>query len=334
MANPSIAEVLDDVASSTLENLLPDLVDNVYLSNALLVRLLEREHILLDGGRDVRQPIIYGKLPRGFYQRMDSFNTARVPTKTELVFNWKQAYVDVTIDGLTELQNSGVSAVIDITEAEMQSAEMSMRDMLGYSIFRDPNTAYTDTDNTVLWDVGKGLTGLEVAIDDGTVYNSYGGVTRDASAQGTAVKANYDGVGGVTTLDLLMTDFGLAIIEPEKPDLIITTQTIWNKIWSRVQPQQRFPSGPGFNDIVRAGFAAINFNGAAVVADAHCQTGRAYMLNTKYIKFIVHKDRNIVPKTKEWQVPTNQDAKIKQLVFAGELVVQSPRLQTKVVSLT
>ena len=333
MASPNKTTVIEDIASTTLENIIPVLVDNVFKSNPVFVRLWERENIMLDGGRDVRQPIIFGKMPRGFYRGLETFDTSRVKTKTSLIFDWKQVFVNITIDGLTDLQNSGASEVIDIVTSEMTTAELSIRDMLGFSLYRDGAVAFTDPDDsTQLWGAGKGLTGLEVAIDDGSNFAAYGGVTRSSGSEGAAVKGNLDATGGSLTLDLLQSRFGDATIEPEKPDLIITTQTLWNKIWARVQPQQRFPTGPGFDDVARAGFAAINFNGAAIVADSHIQSGRVYLLNTKFIKMIIHQDRNFTPTG--WKVPTNQDARIQQILWAGELVVQSPRLSAQIRNVT
>ncbi len=333
MGLPTKSQVIEDIASTTTQHILPTLIDNVFKANPLFVRMATRENLLLDGGLDVRQPIIYGKMPRGFYKGLKNFDTSRRKTKTSMIFDWKQAYVNITVDGLSMLQNGGGDAVIDLVESEMTTAEMSLRDALGFAIYRDGATAFSDPDDsTVLWEAGEGFTGIEVAIEDGTNFNAYGGVTRDTSPEGTAVKGQYDGTGGATSLDLLQTDFGLCVIEPERPDLIVTTQTVWNKIWARLQPQQRFPQGAGFDDLANVGFQVLNFNGAAVVVDSHCQSGRAYMLNTKFIKLIIHQDRNFEPTN--WKYPTNQDSMIQQILFAGELVCQSPRLNCQIRNLT
>jgi len=61
------------------------------------------------------------------------------------------------------------------------------------------------------------------------------------------------------------------------------------------------------------------------VVDSHVPSGSVYFLNTEYIKLIIHSQRNWSPTG--WKYPTNQDAAIQQLLWAGELVIPSPRMQ-------
>ena len=322
MALPIDTRTLSDVAASAVDSYLDGLVDMFFNSNPIWIRLSSRERVILDGGDLIRQPMLYDKLNVGSYSGLDTFDITRRATKTVLQFDWSQYYTNLTIDGRTLIKTAGAgSRILDLVEAEMETARMSLADELGRTLYLD------GTGNA-----SKDILGLIAAVDDGTNVTSYGGITRDASAQGTAVKAILDTTGGATSLSLVNSVMGRATIQPQRADLITTTQTIWDKFWDRAQPSQREPDGPGFDDLARLGFTAVNFNGAAVVVDSHVASGNLWLLNTDFIKLIIHRDRDF--RFTGFQTPTNQDALLGQILWAGQLVCQSPRLQARMTGLT
>jgi len=323
MPNPTDSRTLADVAASAVDSYLPGLIDLFFNSNALWIRLTSKERVVLDGGDQVRQPILYDQLNGNSYSGLDTFDISRRPSKTVLQFDWAQYYANLTVDGRTILKTSGAgSRVLDLVEAEMETCRLTLAELLGTDLFLD------GTGNS-----NKAILGLIAGIDSGTNVATYGGINRnDGSVQATAVQGNLNTTGGVLSLPLVNTAMGSATIQPHRPDLIITTQAMWNRFWERVQPSQREPSGPGFDDLARVGFSAINFNGAAVVVDSHVASGNAWLLNTDFIKLIIHRDRDF--QFTGFQKPTNQDALVGQLLWAGQLVVQSPRLQTRMTGLT
>lgn len=324
MPLPSDTRQLADVAATTLDGYMKELVENVFNSNALWVRLASRDRIILDGGDKIRQSIIYDKLNSGWYTGLDEFDVSRKLTKTPMIFSWKQIWANISIDGLSMLQNAGAAKVIDMVETEQETARLTLSDALGTALYGDGQGTVTST---------KALDGLLAAVDDSTNFGTYGGISRAvADSVGLAIRGKYDATGGPFSLPAVNTQFGLATIQPEKPDLIVTTQTLWNKFWERAQPSQRTPSGPGFDDLARIGFDTINFNGAAVVVDSKPTTGSVFGLNTKSIKLVVHRDRDF--HFTGFKIPINQDAIVGQILWAGNLVVPSPRLNFQMRNLT
>lgn len=157
MPLPSDTRALADIAATTLDTFLDGLIDNIFASNAVWIRMAAQERILLDGGEKIRQGIVYDKLNAGWYSGLDTFDISRKLTKVPLIFNWKQVYVDITIDGLSMLQNSGAAKVIDMVEAEMDTARLTIADLLGTGVFGDGTGNVTPA---------KAIDGLLVAIDD------------------------------------------------------------------------------------------------------------------------------------------------------------------------
>ena len=323
MANPVDSRTLADVAATAVDHYLPGLVDLIFRSNPLWIRMASKERIVLEGGDFIRQPILYAQLTTASYSGLDTFDITRVPTKTLMQFDWSQYMANITIDGRTLIKTSGAATrILDLVETEMETAKLSLSDTLGTDLYLD------GTGNSA-----KALLGLIAGVDDGTNVASYGGIGRVGNgAQGTAVTGNLNTTGGTLSLALINTAMGTATIQPHRPDLIVTTQALWDRFWERAQPHQREPVGPGFDDLARLGFTAINFNGAAVVIDAHCASGNLWLLNTDFWKLVVHKDRDFV--FSGFQKPSNQDAMVGQIFWAGQLICQSPRLQNRMTGLT
>lgn len=84
------------------------------------------------------------------------------------------------------------------------------------------------------------------------------------------------------TLAALQTAYGSAWFGSEHVDLIATTQTVWDILWNKIQPQQRFMEES--SDVAKVGFQALRWNAASIVVDQYSPSGRIYGLNTKHIQ--------------------------------------------------
>jgi hypothetical protein len=315
MPPPSITEILDNVGTSTIEHRLPGLVDNIFVGNPLAARLLQRDNVKVQGGKDIRQRIIYGKKGGGSYRGRDLLDNTNKETRTEMIFQWKQLYVPIELSGLDLMMNDGAHQISDLVQDEMDEAELRAADIVGEQIY-----------GTGEGNFGKDITGLRAAIDDGSLVASYGGITRSSTAEspGAAVRGNVTTTGVTFNLPAMQILASNATVGNEHPDLIITTKAIYSKWWERAQPAQRFNSTDA-NRPINIGFSQIDQDGAAVMVDEHCPAGHVFFLNTKFIKLIIHPKRFFTPTG--WKYPTNQDVAVQQLFFGGELIVSSPRLQ-------
>lgn len=323
MALPVDTRTLGDIAAAAVDSYMPGVIDLFFNSNPLWIRMASKERVAYGGGDLIRQPILYDKLNAGSYSGFDTFDITRRSTKTVLQFDWSQYQVTLTIDGRTLLKTSGSGTrITDLVETEMETARLTLAEELGADLFLD------GTGNGA-----KDILGLIAAIDSGANVATYGGINRnDGSLQATAVQGNLNTTGGALSLPLVNTAMGSATIQPQRPELIVTTQSVWDRFWERSQPAQREPSGPGFDDLARVGFTAVNFNGAAVVVDSHVASGNVWLINSETFKLIVHEDRDFV--FSGFQKPSNQDAMVGQIFWAGQLICQSPRLNCRMTGLS
>jgi hypothetical protein len=215
--------------------------------------------------------------------------------------------VDVTIPGTDLAKADSDIEIIGLLNPKMEAAGYTMKDLLATQIYGD------GTGNGSL-----DLDGLKNAIDDGTYFPTYATINRNEK---TWWKANVDYTGGAFSLDLVQDMYGSCTDGDIMPDLIVCKQDIWNKFWSRIQPQQRF-MGEAHADIAAVGFKGFEFNGAVVVPDNYCNDGTIWFLNTTYIQFVINQNANFL-----WTPPksgTAEWAYVRQLIVMANLLVTAP----------
>lgn len=311
-----------DIDGKVNKHIVPRLVDNVYKSSPVLTRLRTRNAERFEGGMSIRHPIVYAKLNGGAFSKGGSFNIDKVQTDTALEIYPKYYYVNISLYGPDNVLARGPEAAMSYVESKMFNASGKMADMLGTDLFLDgqgTNSATTQLD------------GMQSALDDGSEYATYGGITRTdlGVTAGTVGGINaYNATMATFSMGSFQTAYGSAWFGNEHVDLIATTQAVWDIIWNKLQPQQRFMEMD--NDLGKVGFQTLRWNGASIVVDQLCPAGFIYGLNTKYILFYI----STVPKYQfgftGFKEVQNSDDVAGQYLFAGNLLVTAPRLFFKI----
>lgn len=301
------------------------MVDDVYKSSPLFTRLRTRNAERFEGGTTIRHPIMYAKLKGGAFTRGGSFDTSYVQTDTALEVNVKFYYVNCTLFGTDNVLNRGPEAAMSLVESKMVNASGRMADLLGTDLFLDGQGTNSSS---------IALDGLDAAVDDGTNYASYAGVTRADIASGANAGINSYFLGSIGTLALgqVQTAYGASWFGREHVDLLIMTQAIWDILWNKIQPQQRFREES--SDVAKIGFQSMRFNGASATVDQLCPTGFMYMLNTKFIQFWI----TTMPKYQfgftGWKESQNTDDVAGQYLFGGNMLVVGSRFMAKLSGIT
>ena len=356
----------DALSSLTRDKFLPVLVDNIFNSNPLAVKLLKNAE-KLDGGRKIITPLEYAKnTAQGFYSGYDVLDTTPSDPVTSAVWDWKQAYANISISGEEELKNSGDSMVLSLLKSKMGNAERSLKDLFGTKLFGSGTAAPGSNEITALCGQGVAANGdysAEAAVVDvdtdtsvfhavGNIDNciigynrSLGGVNSDSyswwDSKFTSFAVLNSGdtdaatwaeltatTDGVSDITKTMTRmYGALTIGSDQPDLIICPQNLYDAYESGLQANKRFVgTDAGLAD---AGFSTLKFKGADVVADSHCPDGVMLFLNTKYLDFKTHSKRNF--SFQDFQKPINQDARTAKIFWMGQLVCTNPRMQGMIV---
>jgi hypothetical protein len=302
----------DQITGITSKYFIPKLVDNIFTSNPVLFRLYKKG-MKLTGGTKILAPVIYAATSAaGSYTGSGALTITDNEQITSAEFDWKQYYANITITGLDELKNSGKEAIINFVKSKVQIAEMSLKSAMGTDLYGD-GTGGTNT----------ALTGLKLAVDS---TGTYGTIARGTY---TWWAAQEDSTTTTTSTANMQTMWGLCSIDNDVPTIITTTQSIFNRFFNELTPQQRYTSD---DDIGKAGFKNLMFNSAPVVVDSKCDANYMYFLNENYLELATHKDCNF--RFEPFIKPTDSDVKIAKIFWAGNLVCSNCRMQGKFTGLT
>ena len=319
-----MALTYNDLTSKTNRFIVPRSVDVVYKSSPLFTRLRTNRMERFEGGNFITHQIMYAPLKGGAFSRGQAFDTSYVQTDTALQVNIKFYYINMTIYGADNVLNRGPEAAMLLVESKMANASLAMAQNLATDLFNDGQ----GTNSSVI-----SLDGLDGAIDDGTNYAAYGGVTRtDISASANTGINSYYASMPTLSLSGVQSAFGASWFGNEHVDLMIATQPVWDIFWSKIQPQQRFEEES--SDVAKIGFRSMRFNGASVTVDQYAPAGKMWGLNTKYIQFWI----TTMPKYQfgftGWKEAQNNDDVTGQYMFAGNLLVVGSRLMFKLANIT
>lgn len=323
-ANSSIS----DIIATNIQSRSGELADNVTNNNALLRRIKDRGNVkTFSGGNVILQEIMYNDSTTNntnSYSGYEVLNVSQNSPISSAQFGITQYAAAVSISGLEMIQNSGKEAIIDLLDGRMDVAEAQLMNRIGGDIYLD------GTGNS-----GKNITGLAAAVPDAPSTGTYGGINRANYSFWRSVKYSgvTDGGGAVTasTIQLYMDALAVQLIRgTDKPDLIVADNNYYKLYLQSLQSIQRITdSGSG---MAGAGFASLKYYGAGMASDvvldggigASATANHMWFLNTKYLMFRPHKDRNFVPIGGERQA-VNQDAIVKLIGWAGNLTSSGPQ---------
>lgn len=323
---------VDSLTSLTQRYIVPTVTDQFFRSNVLFYRLDRSNRRVVRGGSQIEVPLmISGQVASGWFTGFDLLLTTPTDNVRNAALDWKEAYANITIDGLTLAKNDGPEAIASILKVQSSSARMQLEDQVGSALFND------SVSNT------KALDGLQGAIDNGTVAGTYAGL----GARTTTNSFWQPATGGLdtttTTLTLasMQTVFGAATDGSRSPTLLMGTQGNYNRYWNLLQVQQRFPTQAMGQDeqLAKAGFRNLLFNNVPFCVDSHVNTSRAgttgdslYYLNEEYIELIFNPkgDFNLG----DFIRPVNQDAMVAMLKVILNIVVSNIQRQAVQTAIT
>jgi hypothetical protein len=311
MANPNF----DALLSTTLANYRDKLTDNVFSARPLTYWLMDKGRIRTEsGGTKLVEQLIYGENTTvRSYSGYETLSLTPQDGISAAEYDWKQYAASIAISGIEEAKNNGEHAIIDLLESKIMQAEESLREGFNRMFFAD------GTGNS-----GKDWNGLGNLVESG---NTVGGIN-SATAGNEYWRSYEDNTAGALTLAQMATAYNTTSVGNDHPDVILTTQTLFEKYESLLQPQLRYTD----TKTADAGFQNLLFKSAPIMYDVHAPAGTMFFLNSKYIKLVGHKDKWFAQT--EFVRPENQDARFALIMCYGNLVVSNRKKQGKLTAKT
>jgi len=310
---------LSDLAATTIEFRSKDIADNVTQHNAILRAIKAAGgNATFDGGTYINENLSFAENGNGgSYSGYDTLPINPADVISAAQFSFAQYAVPVIFSGRETLINSGKEALIDLVEKRVKNAENTMQNLLNRHLYLD------GTGNS-----GKNITGLAAAIPLANTTGTYGGISRVSSTfwRNQKYQASVDGAGVAATGTALISQWNLFIQSmtrgSDRPNVIVCSPAIYALLQTGMQTMQRVTSAETAN----AGFTGIEFQGIPVYFDSSASgigAQSAYFLNTNYMKWRTHKDRNMIALDDKSAV--NQDSTVKTLAWAGNLTMSGPQ---------
>lgn len=333
---------LSEIVTTTLRNRTGVLQDNVSRNNALLARLNRKGRIkTFSGGRTIVQELNYANnttfMWYSGYQTLN-INPSQVFTAAE--YPIRQAALAVSISGLEEIQNSGEEAIIDLLEGRVENGEQTFMNGLSNGVYGDGS-------------VSGSIGGLQLLVAASPATGTVGGIDRSQWAfwRNIVFDAITDGGAASNAANIIgyMDSLWVQLVRGrDQPDLIVADNSMYKFYMQALQSIQRITADGGAPDLAEIGYTSLKYLNSDVVLDGGYQgqssdalpfettassnslggvpTGFMWFLNTNYIHFRPHAQRNMVPLDPD-RFSVNQDAMVRLLGWAGNMTISNAFLQ-------
>lgn len=320
----TMAQMVNTLNSYLLKNVEPTIFDQVMLHNPLLYRLWKKGPVI-DGGAALTWSAMTGKKTNvGFYTGSGNIPHGVEDTKQPAEVVWRHAAVDVTLAATDISIAKSPHAKVDFVKSEFDTAILSLRALLSTSLYAtDPS--------------GIGIDHLLQAIDDGSNFASYAGISHTATNSSGQFfwkpGINSDGVfaaGGAATLTNVQDVYGRASDGDQQPTLCVCNQPAYNFIWGQLQAKQIFERD---EEMTKAGFESFRFNRAAVVVDRNLPAQTWLNLNEEWIDLVSLESENFTVDPIQFGTPS-QRVMYTKIVWGGNLRVKIVRYQSKITGAT
>ncbi len=319
MAFPNIS----DIIATTIESRTRQIADNVTKNNIILAKLSQRGRIkTFSGGSKIYQELSFAENSNfGWYSGYDLLPVGVSDVISAAEFTIKQAAAPVTISGLEQLQNAGREAMIDLMESRLNVAESTMANGCSQALYSDGTGSS-----------GKEIDGLNAAVPANPATGTYGGIDRatwtfwrSQTQSATLTAANIQ-----ENMNAL---YAKMVRGADRPDLILFDNNLWQLYVASLQTQQRFTEPT----VGALGFPTLKFMGDIDVAldggiGGFCPANTGFFLNTNYIHYRPHAQRNMVPLSPNRRYAVNQDAEVQILAWAGNLTSSGSQFQGRLTS--
>ena len=312
-----------DILATTIESRSGNVADNVTNNNALLSRLKKRgRQKTFSGGSTILQELSFQANGTAmYYSGAEVLNISPADVISAAQFPIKQAAVAVTINGLEMLQNSGEEQIIDLFDARLDVAEASIENLIATGIYSDGTGSS-----------GKQITGLQAMVVASPSTGVVGGI--DRATWSFWRNQTYDfssDAGASASASNIQTGFNTLYAKTSRGsdvvDLIVLDNVFWGFYLASLQNIQRLP---GNSEMADLGFVATKYMNADVVLDGgiggNVPSHTGYFLNTKYLFYRPHINRNFVPIGDE-RMSTNQDAIVRLIGWAGNMTASGLQFQ-------
>jgi len=317
--------------------------DAIFESNPTFAMLKQKGKIeYADGGYQIDVNLMYGQNTTvGSYTRYEVLDVAPQDGITQALYPWAQYSGSISIDGLSEFQNSGTGRIVKLVGAKIDQTTMTFTDILNADLLDAQNcdlTALTSGNSD------KNIISLPMVCNaDADVSGTLGGINGNTYSwwRNQALGESDE---TTTWLEIQMKMARIYNLCTQgtggSPDAMIMDMKTFENYETMLHQKQRYVK----SDRAMGGFETLFYKGCRVFWDVHVPDanyntlaganyddttnwadGTCYVLNTKFLKLVMGKGKDFRPTP--FVKPEDQDARVSNYIFYGQLVCSNRRKQ-------
>lgn len=321
------------VSTTTRQRFFEKSVDNIFDGNVLFQRLRGKARPWTGGRQLVLTTTVSDRAQGGSFSGFDTLPTAQEDVRQQFTINPSEyTSAPITFSGIQLAVNKGPEAFLNLMAEEFSDVARALSETMGEDLYLD------GTGNA-----NKDIAGLVYHVDDSTNVVTYQNLSRTTY---TNLRATLTAQSGNLGFANLATDTDAAQRGNDSPTLIVTTPAVFSIIERLVTPTvnvsygqilpQGSPTGGNQGISLNYGVNRLFWRGVPIVADEKCTAGNIYTLNENHL-FLYELDYSpeTVETSKEgfaftgFKKSTNQNAVTGHLLWAGQLVGESPRTMAR-----
>jgi hypothetical protein len=264
-----MALTYSDITATTLKHYEKKLTDNIFKAYPLVERLVYKNQVKFQSGEKIFIPLEYGTNSTvAFIAKNGTISTDPQLIITAAEDSWRILAGTVLFNDLDNVLNRGEAQIVDLMKSKVTNLEKSMKKKLAEQL----HTAQSgDAINGIpdLVSTSSTLHGIAVADFSGWIAGYANNTSEPLSTIDMATAYNSVGDGA------------------EQVDLILASQTLYEKYESLVAPQLRFTD----SRTADAKFTNLRYGAAVCVLDKDCASDRMYFFVTDYLWLCFVTDR-------------------------------------------
>lgn len=318
----SITEALDNLYTTTWQNMKKTAVDNIFDATPFWFWLKKNNKLeSVSGGRFLTEPLNYAKSERvQFLGRGGTVSLNDNEFMTIAYDNWRYMVDSIVRFGTDDQQNRGQNRIISLMQSKLDNSKNSLIDKLETALFDTGNLAASDNP-------GLAFNPLDVLVaDDPSSSLTVQGIDQSLAAnswwrnQSTNMTGLSFAVHGHSKMRTMFNNCGNNLNQ-DFPDIIVSGQTPYEYYEDSVIEQKRIVN----KSLGDAGFENIQFKGVPMIWSPSCANTKMYFLNTRFLKFKYDPMMNF--DMTEWKpIPDQVNDRAAQIILAGNLMTSRRRV--------
>lgn len=319
MASPNTT--FTELVSTTFRKHRKEVKDNLSNRNALLKYIMKRgNYETEDGGLTIATPLDY--TTNSTYQRYSDWDTLNISASDVISaaeYQWRQIAINVVASGRELRINSGDSRIINLAKARIKNAIRTFNNSFSSDLYSSGSLT-------------NQINGLQAIVAD-TNTNTVGGIDANTWSfwQNTVFDCSVNSVtSSASTIEnsmllpaWLTVDRGM----DDQPDLIVMDNTYYKYFEASQVSIKRYMDASKAD----GGMVSLKYKNADVLFDGNSgiPSSHAYLLNTNYLKLVVHKDADL--EIMDEVRPVNQDGSVTTILWMGNLVCSNRKQQAVII---